>query len=462
MGYHTRIIDAYLQEWSHQTYHKPILLRGARQVGKSSAVRNLGKSFKNFVEINFEKNPEYKEVFVQNLDVGRIVSQLSLLSNQNIKDQDTLLFFDEIQECKEAIMSLRFFKEERPGLHVIAAGSLLEFALEELPTFGVGRIHSMFMYPMTFDEYLMANGENQLIEIRNQSTNKNPLPDILHKKLVNYFRNYIIIGGMPEVVDRWVKTHDYLSCQEIQDDILLGYEDDFSKYRKKVDPTLLRNTFRSAANQLTEKFTYSSVVGNYKSYEVKKALSLLIRAGLLVPVVRTYANGLPLGAETDESYKKILVLDSGLTLRLLQFTTGDITHLISDILNLPPGELVNKGSLTEMIAGLEILRYSNPNLRHEIFYWIRQEKNATAEVDYVISTQGKILPIEIKSGVQGGMKSMWIFMDTKDVNLGVRSSLENFGLLVSPNKDTDKRVLICPLYGLSQLARLLTEINEEG
>ena len=461
MTYHPRIIDTYLQEWAKSQYHKPILLRGARQVGKSSAVRHLGKSFKNFVEINFEKNPEYKEIFRQNLDVTRILGQLSLLSQQIIEDNETLLFLDEIQECKEAIMALRFFKEERPHLHVIAAGSLLEFALNDLPTFGVGRIHSMFMHPMTFDEYLCANGEQRLLETKEKASYSNPLPDILHHKLITHFRNYIIIGGMPEVVDRWVQTKDYLACQEIQDDILSGFEDDFVKYRKNVDPLLLRNTLRSAAVQITRKFVYSTVGDNYKIYDVKKAVNLLIMAGLLIPVYKTSANGIPLGGGIDMSYMKILVLDPGLTLRLIKMTTGDISNLISHILSASAAELVNKGPLAEMTAGLEILYYQNPNLRNEIYYWVKQERNSSAEVDYVISPWGRMLPIEIKSGVQGGMKSLWFFMNSKHINLGVRCSLENFGLLTQRNKDNEfelKKVVICPLYAISQIPSLVKEL----
>lgn len=163
--YFKRSIDAYLNEWAQKSSRKPVLLRGARQVGKSTAVRNLGKSFDNFVEINFERQPEYKAVFAGNLDVSRIIAQIAAISKESIVAGKTLLFLDEIQSCPEAIMSLRFFKEDMSELHVIGAGSLLEFALEELPTFGVGRIHSMFMYPMTFDEFLYANGEDRLIEI---------------------------------------------------------------------------------------------------------------------------------------------------------------------------------------------------------------------------------------------------------------------------------------------------------
>lgn len=251
--YYKRIIDHYLSEWASRDTRKPILLRGARQVGKSSAVRHLGQQFKNYVEINFEMEPQYKAIFKPDLNVSRIVMQIAALSGSRIEEGETLLFMDEIQECPEAIMSLRFFKENLPKLHVIAAGSLLEFALAELPTFGVGRIHSMFMYPMTFDEFLLANKEDLLLEARNGASALSPLPAPLHERLVNLLRTYMLVGGMPECVAKWVETHNYLLCQEVQDDILVSYEDDFPKYKKKADVNLLRNILRSAAIQATKK-----------------------------------------------------------------------------------------------------------------------------------------------------------------------------------------------------------------
>ena len=198
--YYNRHIDKYLSEWASRDTHKPILLRGARQVGKSTAVRQLGRQFASYVEINLEREPQYKAAFLPDLNVDRIISQISAICRRRIEPGKTLLFIDEIQECPEAIMSLRFFKEDMPSLHVIAAGSLLEFALESLPTFGVGRIHSMFMYPMTFDEFLLANGEDLLVEARDQATHSSPLPLPLHDKLVSLLRTYMLVGGMPECV----------------------------------------------------------------------------------------------------------------------------------------------------------------------------------------------------------------------------------------------------------------------
>lgn len=244
----------------------------------------------------------------------------------------TLLFFDEIQDCPEAIMALRFFKEDMPELHVIAAGSLLEFALAELPTFGVGRIHSMYMYAMTFDEFLEANGESIMLNLKRKASAENPLSEPLHAKLIALMRTYFLVGGMPEVVSKWVDTHDYLQCQEIQDDIISGYEDDFPKYRKKVDPALLRLTLRSAAVQVTKKFSYAEVGGSYRTEEVKSAVQMLLLAGICTEVVRTDANGLPLGSEADMRYRKILLLDSGLLLRLLNMTSIDVSKIAGEIL----------------------------------------------------------------------------------------------------------------------------------
>lgn len=456
--YYPRLIDIHLKEWAARAEHKPVLLRGARQVGKSTAVRNLGKTFESFVEINFERQPEYKSLFQENLVVERIVTQISALSGQPIAPGKTLLFFDEIQTCPEAIMSLRFFKEDMPGLHVIAAGSLLEFALEELPTFGVGRIHSMFMYPMTFDEFLEANGESLLVGTRNSADAANPLPQALHDRLVNLLRTYMLVGGMPEVVARWVATHDYLQCQEVQDDIVVSYEDDFPKYRRRVDPVLLRQTMRSVAVQATQKFTYAAVGGGFRTDEVKKTLDMLILAGICVPVTRTDANGLPLGSDADMTDRKMLFLDPGLMLRLLNMSFGNVSELTSQILIGDAVSLVNKGPMAELIAGLEMQRYNSPNLRHNLFYWARQARNAQAEIDYLTTHGNSVLPVEVKAGQKGGMKSLWLFMRGKHLRQAVRCSLENFGTFDYTDAEADnavRQVTVCPLYAMSMLDRLV-------
>ena len=456
--YYPRLIDNYLKEWALRRARKPLLLRGARQVGKSTAVRQLGKQFENFVEINLEKQPSFIQFFQGDLNVKRIVPQLSAMVGKPIVAGQTLLFIDEIQASAEAIMALRFFKEDMPDLHVIAAGSLLEFALETLPTFGVGRIHSMFVYPMTFDEFLTACGEQLLLEARNNATAKTPLALPLYERLVGLFRSYMLVGGMPEVVAKWVETRDYLACQEVQDDIVLTYQDDFPKYRKRVDPTLLRLTLQSVALQIGNKFVYSQVGGGYNTNEVKKALDMLTLAGIITPVIHTNANGLPLGSEVDPTYRKMLLLDSGLLLRWLNMS-GDTSELTAQILTHSATDLVNKGALTEMIAGLELLRYHTPNMRHELFYWVRKAKNAQAEVDYLATYQSEVLPIEVKAGTQGGMKSLWQFMREKKLKNAIRASLENFDVFTYTDTEEEaiRTVWVCPLFALSQINKVIAD-----
>ncbi|MDO4512336.1 MAG: AAA family ATPase [Bacteroidales bacterium] len=453
--YFNRLIDKSLEEWAKIDDHKPILLRGARQVGKSSSVKHLGRKFKNYAEINFEKTPIYKDVFEIDLDPVRIVSQLSALCGTTIVPGKTLLFLDEIQECPKAVMSLRFFREELPQLHVIAAGSLLEFALDDLPTFGVGRIHSVFMRPMSFDEFEMACGFDALLKAKNEASAEHPLPEPLYKTILEHYRTYMMVGGMPEVVLKWVKTHDYIQCQEVQDDIIVSYEDDFPKYKNKVNPDLLRAVMRSAAIQCGRKFVYANVAG-YKTHAVKQALDLLYRAGILVPVTHTSANGLPLGGEADSAKRKVIFLDCGLLLRTLNMALGDITEITTRIITASAADLVNKGAIAEQVAGTELLVYKSANLRHELYYWAREAKNSLAEVDYVESLGNAVTPIEVKANVQGGMKSLWVFMREKKLHRAVRCSAENFGTIIfvdSKDGDEQREVEIVPLFAISKLYR---------
>ena len=454
MKYISRNIDKTLEEWKESTTHKPLLLRGARQVGKSSAVRHLGTQFKYFAEVNFESAKSIATFFKGDLDVKLISSKISNYIQVPIIPGQTLLFLDEIQACPEAIMALRFFKEDYPELHVIAAGSLLEFALQSLPTFGVGRIHSVFMYPMTFDEFLVAMDMGGLLAMRREATVTHPLDAPFHDKLVNLFRTYLMVGGMPEAVATWRETTDFLKCQQVHQDIILTYEDDFNKYGRRVNPELLRLTLHGVCHQIGQKLTFSRISEGYRSAQIREALNLLTLAGLVIPVVGTSANGVPLDAESDEKRAKYLFLDSGLLLAILHLD-GQLGHdLIKLIMTATPQDLINKGSITEMVAGLEISRYKSPVMRPRLFYW-EKTGNSIAEIDYLSIRSMKVLPIEIKAGTQGGMKSLWIFMREKHLNNAVRCSLENFGAFDYIDHDDDnaiRHVDICPLYALSQLS----------
>lgn len=385
-----------------------------------------------------------------------IVQKIAIYINVPIEEGKTLLFLDEIQECPEAIMALRFFKEDYPGLHVIAAGSLLEFTLQELPTFGVGRIHTLFMYPMTFDEFLNANNENGLISMKKQADSQHPLDAAFHEKLIEYFRIYLLVGGMPEAVLAWIKTHNFNQCSHIQEDIILTYEDDFSKYKKRVSPDLLRTTLHGICHQPGEKITFKQISADYRSSQIREAVRLLTLAGLVIPVIATSGNGIPLDAEANEKNMKILLLDSGLLLSVLQLEGNLAQHLVNLIMTGSPQDLVNKGGLVEMVAGLELLRNKPCVQRQKMFYW-EKSGNSIAEIDYLDTFHLKVTPIEIKSGTQGGMKSLWQFMREKRLTEAIRCSFENFGefTYTDPQADNAERhITIIPLYALKNLREM--------
>lgn len=454
--YIQRNIDVELLEWKNNPMRKPLLLRGARQVGKSSAVRHFGKEFKYFAEVNFERHKAVKTFFQGDIDIRLIAQKIAKYINVPIEEGETLLFLDEIQECPEAIMALRFFKEDYPGLHVIAAGSLLEFTLQELPTYGVGRIHTLFMYPMTFDEFLKANDENGLIDMKGQADSRHPLDDAFHEKLVEYFRIYLLVGGMPEAVLAWIKTHDFNQCSRVQEDIILTYDDDFSKYKKRVSPDLLRTTMRGICHQSGEKITFKQISADYRSSQIREAVRLLTLAGLTTPVVATSGNGIPLDADANEKNMKILFLDSGLLLTVLQLEGNLAQHLIEQIMTGNPQELVNKCGLVEMVAGLEILRNKPCVQRQRMFYW-EKSGNSIAEIDYLDIFNLKVTPIEIKSGTQGGMKSLWLFMREKHLTEAIRCSFENFGEFSYTDSQADnavRHITIVPLYALENLQKM--------
>lgn len=446
MKYIHRNIDTELLQWKESELHKPLLIRGARQIGKSSSVRHLGSTFSSFVEVNFDKQPELKAIFAQNLSPKRIVQELSAIFMTNIVPGQTLLFFDEIQECVGAITSLRYFWEEMPELHVIAAGSLLEFTLKDISSFGVGRIRSMYMFPMTFTEFLQASN-SFIANAVAEANESNPLSPTIQNALIDQYKSYILVGGMPEAVSEWIKSGNYLKCRVIHEDIVRTYEIDFAKYGSRFNPTLLRNTLHSVVRQLGSKFIYSRVGEGYRTEAVKEALHLLTLACLIVPVYATAANGLPLEAETKQGFVKYLYLDSGLLLAMQNIQSNNIGEITSEILTATANELTNKGAITEMIAGNELMRNNGPYYPQQLYYWIKEDRNSNAEVDYVIAKNGKILPIEVKSATKGGMKSLRVFMEAKHLTRAVRISLEPFGNI----KEGDAEIKIIPLYSIKSL-----------
>lgn len=447
MTYYKRHIDEQLLKWKDDPRHKPLLIRGARQVGKSTAVRELAKQFHYFVEINLEKQPDLLQLFPENIDVKKTCEKLSGSLGIPIMPNETLLFIDEIQVSKEAIMSLRYFKEDYPELHVIAAGSLLEFALEELPSFGVGRIRSLYMYPFSFDEFLMAQGLELMVNYKKKATSTDPMTEKAHKVLVDQLRSFYLVGGMPAAVTEWMETHSYIEVSHVHTDIIQTYEDDFNKYKKRVSPVLLRQVLRSVALQIGSKFVYAIATRDVHSSVVRDALHLLTLAGLITPVKHTNGNGLPLGAEENDSYVKYLFFDLGVMQTMLDIPAADIL-MASDL------DFVNKGGTSEMFAGLEMQKYRDCFQKAEMHYWHNTTKGSNAEVDYLKAQNGKVLPIEVKANTQGGMQSLWIFMRKRHLHNAIRTSLENFGQFdyFDPEENFEQRHIdIIPLYALSNL-----------
>lgn len=453
MTYLRREIDFHLLKWKESTNKKPLLLRGARQVGKSRSVRNLGQKFKYFVEVNFEKQPELKSLFNSSRNVRQICADLSVIYSTPIKAGETLLFLDEIQACPEALKSLWFFKEDYPELHVAAAGSLLEFALKDIRSYGVGRIRSMFMYPLSFKEFLWASGRDSWVNAIDSADCEHPIVEALHNELVQSLRTFILTGGMPASVLAWIETHDYAQCISEQADIQQSYFDDFAKYSGRIDTRLLRNTLASVAEQSGSKFIYSRVAGEYRAEQIKKALDMLSDAGIIKEIKYTAANGLPLGAQTNDKFRKYIYLDTGLLLRIFDLEFGDTGLITEQILSSASAELVNRGSIAEMTAGWELIKNADVNLMHDLFYWENISPGASSEIDYVISHNMKALPIEIKAGTSGKMKSLRFFMEKKGLDKAVRSSLENFGRLEIRIDGKECSIDIIPLYAIGSKLR---------
>ncbi len=432
-----RAILSALKEWKSDTNHKVLLIRGARQVGKTYIVRELANDFDYFLEVNFEKNPDIIHFFEPNLDPDRLCINLSAYFGIPVIDGKTLLFFDEIQSCPKAIQALRFFYESKPGLHVIAAGSLLEFALKDLTSWGVGRIRSVYMYPMSFDEFLMANDEDTLIEIKKNASASNPLNQAFHEKLKDYLKRFLMIGGMPEAVKTYVGTHDIKSVQKVLSDITISYIDDFSKYKSRIPVLRLREVLESVVKQSGGKYIFSKAGPLSNPAQAKEALDLLEMAGLVYKVYHTSGQGIPLGSGVNYKVFKALLHDHGIFNQLAGLRLSEL--LIADNI-----DLLNKGNIAEAFAGTELIKYSGAYEKGQIYYWHREKRGSNAEVDYLAEHKGHIVPVEVKSGSTGKMQSLNLFIEERKSAEGIRISLENFS-------EYDK-IKVIPLYAVSNLS----------
>jgi predicted AAA+ superfamily ATPase len=366
--------------------------------------------------------------------------KLSALTLIPVVPGETLLFLDEIQSCVPAISKLRYFYEQYPELHVIAAGSLLEFAIEELSSFGVGRISSIFMYPFSFDEFLMASGKEIWVKACREASPRNPLFDALHSQILNQMQYFLLIGGMPAVVAEFVKNKDLLKCQQALNDILVSFRSDFAKYKKRVPSIRIDEIFKSVAQQSEGKFVYERASVQTSNRQVKDALRLLIMAGLVYPVTHTAADGIPLGAGINTKFQRMFLFDTGLFQRILGLNISDI--LLSDDF-----KTINRGALAEIFVGLELVKASSCHYPASLYYWQREKPQANAQIDFLIQKHDKIIPIEVKSGTIGKMQSMHLFLKEKKLEYGVRTSLENFAQY--------DNIKVYPLYAIGNIIRTI-------
>lgn len=429
-----RIIDWHLETWKKRPKRKPLLLRGARQTGKTYAVRQLGKHFESFVEVNFEFIPDAKNIFDKDLKPDRILLELSLLSQTNIEPGKTLLFLDEIQVAPNALTSLRYFYELIPDLHVIAAGSLLDFIIEEIGM-PVGRISSLSVYPLSFMEFLSAAKQEKFIQA---ILNETSLSKVLHDNLLDLLATYLAIGGMPESVQAWVDTKDPRASYEVQNALIDAYRQDFPKYAKKHQIQYLELFLERIHHFIGKQFKYSSLHNEYKKRELEPCLNLLKKANVVHQITHSAGNGLPLGAEANLDKFKLIWLDVGLSQALLGL------DLASWFLN-PDKDLINRGAIIEAFIGQELLVYSSPTSKEDLYYWKRESRGSLAEVDYLYELKGEILPIEVKSGHGSTLRSMHQFLDEhRDVKQGLRFWAGGY--------EVNDKIRSKPLYAAATLA----------
>lgn len=396
-----RLIDQKLIEWKNKKRRKPLVVRGARQVGKTYSVKSFGKSqFEKMAYLDLERNPELHRVFSTSLDARQICADMEIILKQKIRPGNTLLFIDEIQACPRAITALRYFYEEIPDLHVIAAGSLLEFTMkEENISFPVGRLQFVQLYPLNFIEYLMATGNDDAAQVLIKPPAR--LSDAVHNFLLNELHRYFFIGGMPESVQAYAESQSIKDAFDVQAEICDTYRLDFSKYRPRVNPDCLNSVLTSISQGIGQQLKYSKLAQGFSSPTLKRAFDVLCMSRIVSKVPSANPGGIPLGASASDKIFKSLLVDIG----LMRYLTGmpvDVEYTKSDLLN------IYRGAMAEQFVGQELMITQGGS----VHYWSRPEKSSTAEVDYLATIDGQVYPIEVKSGPSGKLKSLHLLLNT--------------------------------------------------
>lgn len=455
-----RYATEYLGAWKENPRRKPLVMRGARQVGKSYLARLLAKRhFANLLEINFEETPDAADLFADR-SPEKIVPRLELQTGCRVVPGETLIFLDEVQAAPEAFACLRFFHEKLPELHIVAAGSLLEFVLEDHDfSMPVGRIEYLHLGPASFEEFLTATGRSHLAEFVRQYELNHEIPLPVHDRLMEAVREFLVVGGMPEAVQTFADTGSLLECDRIKQSILSTYADDFTKYGRRVNTRRLQRVFRRLPHLVGGKFKCSHVDRDEPARGIGQALHMLCLARIAHKVHHAACNGIPLGAEINERKFKALFLDVGLMNRASGLSLLDFDSA-------PDIMLVNSGAACEQFVGQHLLYSGEPFEEPQLHYWSREKRQSSAEVDYTISVGPQVIPVEVKAGKSGRLKSLHMFLKEKGRGFGLRFNADRPSLLdttdVLPTGDTVAyRLLSLPLYLIGQVRRLCRQ-QEHG
>lgn len=424
-----RKITSFLEEWKDGKHRKPLILQGARQVGKTYSILEFGRThYENVAYFNFETNPKLNETFDENISPDYLIPILSHIAGQTIVREKTLIVFDEVQLCERALTSLKYFCEDAPDYHIIVAGSLLGVAVNRARfSFPVGKVDMKTLYPMDMEEFLLACGEAALAEqIKQCFADNTPLPSALHAAALQLYRQYLIVGGMPECVLQFVETGDYILVRYLQDTILASYLNDMSKYNNVNEIKKTRLTYDNITTQLSKKntrFQYKLIKKGGRASEFENAIEWLCLSGIVSQVYRVEQIKKPLENYRDIDAFKIYVSDLGLLCAKKDLAANDILYMVDELNDFKGGMAENYVHVQLTING------------YQTYYW---ESERGAEIDFVIQRDGQLIPIEVKSADNTRAKSLRVYMETYKPAYAIKLSTKNFGF-----EDGKKTV---PLY----------------
>jgi predicted AAA+ superfamily ATPase len=432
-----RQISVALQNWLRRKDRRPLLLRGARQVGKTWLARALAREQGlELVEVNFELRPDAKEAF-RSLQPSEILKNLAFLGFPVPKAGTSLLFLDEIQECPAAIAAMRYFYEMMPDLAVLASGSLLEFAMEtgkfSLP---VGRVDTLWVHPMGLAEFLRAKGHEPLAAALASQDPLEPLPEVAHRKSMEELREYFFCGGMPAAVKAMAEDRDVEACRRVHLSILQTYRQDFAKYAPRIKADIAERLFLRAPGLVGGRLKFAAIDPDHRASEVRPAVEAVEKAGVIRRVFHSAGQSLPLATDSNPRIAKLVMLDVGLMHAALRID--------AELIQEPDLLAVHRGAVAEQFAAQELIACGPADREPDLYFWARESLNSQAEVDYLIASGSKVLPIEIKAGSSGSLKSLNLFLDShRQSPLGVR--------LYSGPHLRDSRILHLPLYAAGSL-----------